>query len=91
MDHPGLYRGKCGISSKLRDKPHVFIAEHHPAPGRFKRHNHDKPPGKDIRVAFGSGVYLDQAPFCFPCRVIATTPVPPIITNGEVIAIYAKL
>lgn len=79
------------VLAKLGDKPHVVIAEHHPAPGRFRRYNHDKPPGRDIRVPFGSGVYLDQAPFSFPCRVIATTPVPPIITPGEVITTYAKV
>src|SRR4051794_28041329 len=73
------------VLAKLNDKPHVVIAEHHPAPGRFRCYNHDKPPGRDIRVPFGSGVYPDQAPFCFPCRVIVTSPVPPIITPGEVI------
>ena len=84
-------RAAAGVLRPISDKRHVVIAEHHPAPGRFRRYNHDKPPGRDIRVPFGSGVYLDQAPFLFPCRVIATTPVPPIITPGEVITTYAKV
>lgn len=79
------------VLAKLGEKQHVLIAEHHPAPQRFKRYNHDKPPGRDIRVPFGSGVYPDKAPFSFPCRVIATAPVPPIIRPGEVISTYAKL
>jgi len=75
---------------KLRDKPHVLIAEHHPAPSRFKEYNRDKPPGQGIRVPFGSGVYPDQPPFAFPCTVMESTSVPPLITVGETIAIYAK-
>jgi SAM-dependent methyltransferase len=76
---------------KLRDKPHVIIAEHHPAPHRLKRPNRDKPAGRGIRVPFRSGVYPDRAPFSFPCRVIATHPVPPLIAPGEVITTYAKV
>jgi SAM-dependent methyltransferase len=78
------------ILDKLRDKPHVLIAEHHPAPSRFKEHNRDKTPGQAIRAPFGSGVYPDQPPFSFPCKIIGSTWVPPIIIEGETIAIYAK-
>jgi hypothetical protein len=79
------------VLAKLRDKPHVIIAEHHCAPRRFKQFNHDKPAGRDIRVPFGSGVYPDKTPFDFPCRVIATAAVPPIIAAGEMITTYAKV
>lgn len=75
---------------KLRHKPHVVIAEHHPAASRFKEYNRDKPPGQAIRVPFGSGVYLDKPPFSFPCKVIGSTRLPPIITEGETLTIYAK-
>lgn len=78
------------VLAKLRDKPHVIIAEHHPAPRRLKQPNRDKPPGHGIRVPFRSGVYPDRAPFSFPCRVIASHPVPPLIAPGEVITTYAK-
>ncbi|MDB5459530.1 MAG: hypothetical protein JWO72_1271 [Caulobacteraceae bacterium] len=78
------------VLEKLAAKARVIIAEHHPAPDRFKLPNRDKPAGHGIRVPFGSGVYPDQRPFSFPCRVIATTRVPPIIAPGEVITIYAK-
>jgi SAM-dependent methyltransferase len=79
------------VLAKLRDKPHVIISEHHPAPRRLKRPNRDKPAGRGIRVPLRSGVYPDRPPFSFPCRVIATTPVPPLITPGEVITTYAKI
>lgn len=79
------------VLAKLRDKPHVIIAEHHPAPNRLKRPNRDKPAGRHIRVPFRSGVYPDKAPFAFPCRVIATHPVPPLIAPGEIITTYAKI
>jgi SAM-dependent methyltransferase len=75
---------------KLRDKPHVLIAEHHPAPSRFKEYNRDKTPGQAIRVPFGSGVYPDAPPYSLPCKIIGSTWVPPIITEGEMLTIYAK-
>lgn len=79
------------VLAKLRDKPHVIISEHHPAPRRLKRPNLDKPPGRGIRVPYRSGVYPDRAPFAFPCRVIASQPAPPLIAPGETITTYAKL
>lgn len=79
------------VLAKLRNKPHVIIAEHHPAPRRLRRPNLDKPAGRGIRVPYRSGVYPDRAPFSFPCRVIATHPVPPLISPGEVITTYAKI
>lgn len=79
------------VLAKLRDKPHVIIAEHHPAPRRLKQPNRDKPAGRGIRVPLRSGVYPDRAPFSFPCRVIATHPAPPLVAPGEVIATYAKI
>jgi hypothetical protein len=78
------------VLEKLRDKPHVLIAEHHPAPRRFKEYNRDKTPGQAIRVPFGSGVYPDMPPFSWPCKIIGSTWAPPIITEGETITIYAK-
>lgn len=78
------------VLDKLRAKSHVLLAEHHPAPRRFKRWNQDKPTGKGTRVVFGSGVHPQEPPFSFPCRVIATTDVPPLISPGETISIFAK-
>jgi SAM-dependent methyltransferase len=75
---------------KLRDKPHVLIAEHHPGAWRFKEYNRDKTPGQAIRVPYGSGVYPDQPPFSFPCKIIGSTWVPQIVTEGETLTIYAK-
>jgi SAM-dependent methyltransferase len=75
---------------QLRERPHVIIAEHHPAPGRFQSFNIDKAAGYHTRVAKGSGVYPDQLPFCFPATLRTSMPLPPLIAPGETLAVYVK-
>lgn len=41
----------------------LLVTEHLPAPDLLRRPNIDKSACPDIRVTFGSGVYLDQPPF----------------------------
>ena len=42
---------------------YVIITEHLPAPRSLQTFNLDKPTGADVRVGYGSGVYVDQPPF----------------------------
>jgi SAM-dependent methyltransferase len=51
---------------KLRQFRWSFITEHHPSPERFLFANADKAHGDSIRIKGGSGVFLDQPPFCVP-------------------------
>ncbi len=48
---------------KLAAYRHVLVTEHHPSDGQCVEFNLDKPHGGDIRVACGSGVFLDKPPF----------------------------
>ena len=54
------------ILSKLDRYRWVFITEHQPKAFASIVPNIDKVHGEDIRVAFGSGVYVDQSPFDLP-------------------------
>ena len=54
------------ILSKLDRYRWVFITEHQPKAGASVVPNIDKVHGEDIRVAFGSAVYVDQPPFNLP-------------------------
>ncbi|HEY4210091.1 MAG TPA: class I SAM-dependent methyltransferase [Steroidobacteraceae bacterium] len=47
---------------------HVLVTEHHPSDGNRVEFNLDKPHGGDIRVAVGSGVFLDKPPFNLPAE-----------------------
>ena len=42
---------------------YVVVTEHLPSMKSFKAFNIDKPSGKDIRVYYGSGLYIDRPPF----------------------------
>jgi SAM-dependent methyltransferase len=75
---------------KLKGRKHVIVAEHHPASTRFRSVNIDKPAGHHIRVAKGSGVYLDMPPFSFPATLRTTMPLPPLVAPGETLAVYVK-
>jgi SAM-dependent methyltransferase len=46
--------------------PYVLVTEHHPAAHALREKNRDKPPGEDVRIYDGSGVYLDAPPFNVP-------------------------
>ena len=54
------------VLPKLAQYRHCFITEHHPSPSKLREYNIDKPHGSDIRVAQGSGVFLDRPPFSLP-------------------------
>ncbi len=49
--------------SRLRKYRYVVITEHHPPDERFRGFNFNKVQGGDIRLARGSGIYLDRRPF----------------------------
>lgn len=51
------------ILPKLHAFRYAIITEHLPAPSQLVRKNLDKPHGGGIRLANGSGVYLDEHPF----------------------------
>jgi len=66
---------------------YVVVAEHHPA--RLFKPNLDKDTGADTRIDFDSGVYLEHLPFNVKnVQVIATTPLPPLLREGEHLTIY---
>ena len=66
---------------------YVIVAEHHPA--RLHRPNLDKNTGADTRIDFDSGVYLEHPPFeVVGAKVIATTPLPSLLRDGEYLTIY---
>jgi hypothetical protein len=66
---------------------YVLVAEHHPA--RLFKPNLDKDTGADTRIDFDSGVYLEHLPFSVKnVHVIATTPLPPLLREGEHLTIY---
>ena len=48
---------------KLQKVRWCYLTEHHPSAARLRRPNVDKPAGDDTRLAAGSGVFLDEAPF----------------------------
>lgn len=50
----------------------ALVTEHLPSPGRQVVPNRDKVHGAEIRLARGSGVYLDQPPFDLPAEAIET-------------------
>ncbi|NJM37494.1 MAG: class I SAM-dependent methyltransferase [Akkermansiaceae bacterium] len=54
------------ILPKIAKFKFAIITEHHPAPEDLHVKNYDKPHGGGIRLAAGSGVYLDSPPFSLP-------------------------
>ncbi len=73
--------------ANLRQFPFVIVGEHHPA--KLYRPNLDKATDHGTRISFGSGVYLGKPPFELNnLSVLATTPLPPIVQNGEQLTIY---
>lgn len=75
------------VLEQLRPFRYAIVAEHHPA--RLLRPNLDKDTGADTRIDFDSGVYLEHAPFSVRnARIVATTPLPALLRNGEYLAVY---
>lgn len=75
------------VLDQLHAFRYVIVAEHHPA--RLLRPNLDKDTGADTRIDFDSGVYLEHAPFSVEnAHIVATTPLPPLLRDGEYLAIY---
>ena len=56
-------RDISNILKNTRRSRLLLVTEHLPAPDLLRRPNIDKRACPDIRVTFGSGVYLDQPPF----------------------------
>jgi SAM-dependent methyltransferase len=56
------------VLSNVRHYPLILVSED--VPVRPKSFNRDKPHGPDVRGYFGSGVFLDQAPFSKPAAEI---------------------
>jgi SAM-dependent methyltransferase len=77
------------ILPKLLAFRYALLAEHHPAPRKFRKANLDKPAGADTRIVFGSGVFLDRPPFSLPnVRVLAQISLPPFLYPGEHLTVY---
>ena len=64
----------AGILKKL-DGQRVVVTEHVPA-GKPKHPNRDKAAGPDIRLYFGSGVYLEYPPFNQALETLLEVPAP---------------
>lgn len=65
------------ITFKLSSFTHPIVTEHLPSPGRLGSKNDDKVHGGGIRVARGSGVYLEDPPFSLgfvESKVLAEVP-----------------
>ncbi len=63
----------------------ALIVEHHPASTEFKQENTDLPAhGPHLRIADGSGVYLDRPPFSRKTETVATCP----YRRGETLTYY---
>jgi SAM-dependent methyltransferase len=60
------------VLQNLRGFPRVLITEHLPLQPRSI--NLDKPHGPDVRVRYGSGVYLDLPPFSMPTTEVWKIP-----------------
>ena len=58
------------ILARLDPYRWVFITEHQPAATACIAPNIDKVHGEDVRVAFGSGVFVDKAPFSLPPELL---------------------
>lgn len=53
----------ASILANTAKYPFVLVTEHYPAAHALREQNKDKPPGEDVRIYDGSGVYLDAPPF----------------------------
>jgi SAM-dependent methyltransferase len=60
------------LANVVAQYPVVIISEH--VPRVPKKINRDKPQGPDVRAYFGSGVFVDQPPFCYKVERVWDTP-----------------
>ena len=75
--------------ARLNRFRHVLITEHHPAPGRMRAPNVDKPHGGCTRVVDGSAVCPGEAPFGLPVKPFHEAPVlSPLVATGETLRTY---
>jgi len=58
--------------ANLKNFTWVLISEH--VPVHPKSINRDKPHGPDVRVRYGSGVYVEQPPFSMPAAELWNFP-----------------
>ena len=76
----------AAILRKVALHKYTLITEHLPSAEFLVSPNMDKRSGPDIRIAFNSGVYLEQPPFNRHGEVVLTTPIAqPIRHPGEVL------
>jgi Methyltransferase domain len=76
----------AAVLPKLDKFGWCYVTEHHPSPGKSERPNADKPHGDDIRVARGSGVFLDEPPFSIPAaryRLLLEVPGTPTLDGSD--------
>jgi SAM-dependent methyltransferase len=69
LQHLSNHEINC-VLANIRSFPKVIVSEDVPA--RPRCFNRDKPHGPDVRAYFGSGVYLEQPPFCHPTTELWT-------------------
>ncbi|MBS0558658.1 MAG: class I SAM-dependent methyltransferase [Proteobacteria bacterium] len=62
----------------------LLVTEHLPSVAKLRRPNMDKRACPDVRVTFGSGVYLDRPPFNLPVEVLLDVPIAEFnVSDGE--------
>ena len=78
------------ILKKVTKAKYVLISEHLPDPSLLRERNIDKPAGPDVRVFYGSGIYLDAPPFSVVDAKVVFEAVPGkfLVSNGERIVTY---
>lgn len=62
------------ILSKLSKYKYVVITEHITEKTTAKTYNRDKVHGQHARIEYGSGVYLEETPFCLDVKTLLRVP-----------------
>lgn len=62
------------ILSKLGKYKYVVITEHVTEKSIAKKYNRDKVHGQDARIEYGSGVYLEEKPYCLQVKTLLRIP-----------------
>lgn len=62
------------ILSKLDKYKYVVITEHVTEKSMAKKYNCDKVHGQDARIEYGSGVYLEEEPYCLHVKTLLRIP-----------------
>ncbi len=72
------------VLGNTRSSRRLLVTEHLPAPDQLRGYNIDKAACPDIRVTFGSGVFLEQKPFSRELEVLSDIPIRDLNTaRGE--------